>query len=174
MIIAESKRLRIEKATTDDASFFFKLMNSPNWIKFIGDRNITSEEIARYYIQYHVADSYEKNGYGLYKMILIAGNQPIGLCGFIKRDYLDHADVGFAILPEYEGEGYTFEALETVMKYGKETLKLNPILAITTEENVRSRYLLNKIGLVIKGKIRPVGKEEDFILFSDEHEDVAS
>ena len=168
MIIAVSNRLRIEKVTTEDGSFFFTLMNSPQWIRFIGDRNITSEEVARVYIQQHVIDSYEKNGYGLYKMILVTSEEPIGLCGFIKRDYLDYADVGFAILPKYEGKGYTFEALEAVMKYGKETLKLNPMLAITTEDNARSRYLLNKIGLSAKGRIKPPGKEEELILFSDE------
>jgi RimJ/RimL family protein N-acetyltransferase len=56
------------------------------------------------------------------------------------------------------------------MEYGKRRLKLNPILAITTNDNVKSRHLLNKIGLVIKGRIKPTGREEDFILFSNQEE----
>jgi RimJ/RimL family protein N-acetyltransferase len=171
MIVTESQRLRIEKATTSDAPFLFKLMNSLNWIEFIGDRNIKSEQAASDYIQHNLINSYERNGYGLYKMILTTDNEPIGLCGFIKRDYLDHADIGFAILPEHEGKGYTYEALMAVMEYGKRELKLNPILAITTNDNVKSRHLLNKIGLVTQGTIKPIGREEDFMLFSNQEEE---
>jgi RimJ/RimL family protein N-acetyltransferase len=171
MTITASERLRIEKATTADAPFLFKLMNSPNWIEFIGDRNIKSEQAASEYIQHNLSVSYQKNGYGLYKMVLAATNHPIGLCGFVKREYLDHADIGFAILPEHEGKGYTYEALMAVMEYGKRELKLNPILAITTNDNVKSRHLLNKIGLVTQGTIKPIGREEDFMLFSNQEEE---
>jgi hypothetical protein len=47
MIIAETERLLISKFSLDDAPFFLKLANTPNWIKYIGDRNLkTVEELA--------------------------------------------------------------------------------------------------------------------------------
>ena len=47
MIIAETNRLQILKFSISDAPFFFELVNSPNWIKFIGDRNIKTIEDAK-------------------------------------------------------------------------------------------------------------------------------
>jgi len=54
---------------------------------------------------------------------------------------LQHADIGFAVLPEYENFGYAYEAAKAILKYGKIYLKLHPILGVTTAENLRSRKL---------------------------------
>ncbi|WP_411030136.1 GNAT family N-acetyltransferase [Spongiimicrobium sp. 3-5] len=168
MKIAETQRLTIEKAVLNDAHFFLKLLNSPNWITFIGNRNINSEEDARNYIEHSLISSYTKNGYGLYKVSLKENSKPIGICGFVKRDYLDSADIGFAILPKYENQGYTLEASKAMLKYGKTELNLNPILGITTRKNIRSQGLLKKIGLKEIGKISPDKDVTQFLLFSTE------
>ena len=167
MKITETNRLVIEKAELPDSSFFLKLMNSPNWIQFIGDRGIHNEDAAAEYIQKNLISSYEKHGYGLYKMSLKADGTPIGICGFVKRDYLDHADIGFGILPAYEGKGYTSEAAMALMTYGQQVLQLQPILAITTVENKGSRRLLEKIGLEEIGTVQPGDQKEDLLLFSN-------
>ena len=38
-MVLESERLYLEEFTINDASFFYKLVNDPDWIKYIGDRN---------------------------------------------------------------------------------------------------------------------------------------
>ncbi len=168
MKILETERIRIEKATLEDSSFFLELLNSPNWIEFIGDRGIKTEEDAADYIQKSLIDSYKENGYGLYKMVLKKENKPIGICGFLKRNYLKNADIGFAILPEYEAKGYTYEAVKETMNYGISSLQLNPILAVTISENTKSRNLLNKIGLKEIGMIKPNKSKVEFLLYSNE------
>ena len=100
-------RLYIQEVTLDDHAFILELVNSPTWLKFIGDKNVTTKETALNYIQHSLIESYQKNGFGLYKMVLTAQNIPIGICGFVQRDYLEHPDIGFAILPQFEGIGYT-------------------------------------------------------------------
>jgi len=165
--IPATKRLRIENALLCDAPFFLELMNTPNWIKYIGDRGISSEKLAAEYIQINLIDSYEKHGYGLYKISLKQREIPIGLCGFVKRDYLDHADIGFALLPEYEGKGYAYEAAKTIMEYGMNILNLNPILAITSYDNIRSTKLLLKIGFQEIGNVTTPDKGEELLLFSN-------
>lgn len=167
MILLETERLLLENASLKDSKFFLELLNSPNWIEFIGDRGIKTEEDACGYISNSLIDSYTKNGYGLYKMSRKDIGLPIGICGFVKRDYLDSADIGFAILPEYEGRRYTFEAAKATMNYGKSILRLNPIFAVTTEQNNKSRNLLNKIGLLEIGKIKPSGNSTELLLFSN-------
>jgi RimJ/RimL family protein N-acetyltransferase len=166
MDIFETERLVIKQATLNDSNFFFRLLNSPNWIEFIGDRGIKTEEDARTYIRNSLIDSYEKRGYGLYKMCLRENEVPIGICGFLKRDYLENVDIGFAVLPEYEGKGYTLEASKSMLEFGKLKLNMDTILAITTKENIKSRSLLQKIGLTEVGKIKPNEKEEELLLYS--------
>ncbi len=117
--ILETERLIVEEARLLDSSFFMKLLNSPNWIEFIGDRGVKSSSDAKNYIKESLIKSYNKNGYGLYKVSLKQNMQPIGICGFVKRDYLESADIGFAILPEFERCGYTYEASNAMMDYGK-------------------------------------------------------
>ncbi|WP_299484835.1 GNAT family N-acetyltransferase [uncultured Allomuricauda sp.] len=163
-LIVETERLLVVEAELEDSKFFFELLNSPNWLEFIGDRGIKTEKHAEAYIQSSLISSYENNGYGLFKMVLRQSLEPIGICGFVKRDYLEHPDIGFAILPQFEGKGFVFEACNSLLIYGKEILSLHPILAITTEKNVRSQALLSKIGLNSSGIIKP--NKEEFLLYS--------
>ncbi|MEM1134415.1 MAG: GNAT family N-acetyltransferase [Bacteroidota bacterium] len=166
MQITTTKRLSIELVTLADSSFFFKLLNSPNWLEFIGDRGIKSEADAVNYIQKNIIDSYNIHGYGFYKLVSLESKIAIGMCGFKKRDYLENADIGYAILPKYEGQGYTSEAAKAIVDYGFNVLQLNPILAITTAKNTASKNLLRKIGLKEIGIIKPNEVDVELLLFS--------
>ena len=47
MIVAETSRLIISQFTIDDAPFYLELLNTPKWIKYIGDRNLKTIEDAK-------------------------------------------------------------------------------------------------------------------------------
>ena len=159
MKIVETEKLIVEEANLNDASFFLELVNSPNWIKFIGDRNIRNLEEATKYVQESLIENYKKNGFGFYKMSLKENNKPIGAIGFLKREYLEFPDIGYAILPIYENKGYISEAAKAVFEYGKNQLQLKTIFGITTEENLASQKILLKIGLHLVDKRRVDGEE---------------
>ena len=169
MQITTTQRLIIREAKEYDASFILVLLNSPNWIRFIGDRNIKNKKDARSYIKNVLIQSYQDHGYGLFIMTLKADHVPIGICGFVKRDYLSHPDIGFAILPEFEGMGYTLEAAKAMLVYGQNKLKMYTIYAITDCGNIKSRSLLKKIGLKENGMIMPKGNEELLLLYKLEY-----
>ena len=155
----ETERLLLAEVTLRDAAFFYRLLNTPKWIQFIGNRHINSVSAAKQYIENHILPSYATHGFGFYKMVLKTTKKNIGICGLVKRPSLENVDIGFAILPEYERKGYTYEAATATMKYAKTSLQLEKIVAITVLENEGSRKLLEKIGLHQKSKIL-VGKEE--------------
>ena len=164
--VLETKRLFLQEAELNDAPFFYELLNSPNWLKYIGNRGIYNLEDAQAYIQQGLIKSYKKNDFGLYKMILKDKKVPIGICGLLQRDYLDHPDIGFATLPTFESQGYTFEAAQSVVNYSKSRLKLNQIMAITSENNQRSQALLKKIGMRHIDQIYLSGDDQPKLLFS--------
>lgn len=160
-------RLIINEAELRDSHFFFELLNSPNWLEFIGDRGIDNEVDARSYIKSSLQKSYIENGFGLYKVSFREDLVPIGICGFLQRDYLDSPDIGFAILPKFEGMGLISEAASSVLNHGKTMLGFKEILGITTEENLSSRRVLTKIGLREVDKIKPDANGDELLLFSN-------
>src|SRR5258706_8494910 len=97
----ETERLILRQFIANDAGFIFKLLNSPDWLKYIGDRNIKSVQDAEAYLVNGPLKSYETNGYGLSLVSLKENGVAIGACGLLKRDFLDHPDIDFAFLPGY-------------------------------------------------------------------------
>lgn len=146
VIILETERLSIRELNADtDAAFIFDLLNSPKFIQYIGDRGVRSAEDAANFIEDRYRQSYRDHGYGLYAVELKDGKK-IGMCGFVRRDTLPGPDIGFAFLPEFEGQGYGFESASAMMKYGRSHLGFGEILAITSIENDASIRLLEKLG----------------------------
>jgi ribosomal-protein-alanine N-acetyltransferase len=144
--ILETERLILRELNIEDAQFIFQLLNSPGWIKYIGDRNVRSNEEAEQYILNGPIVSYAANGFGLYLVELKQSKQPIGLCGLLKRDYLEFVDIGFALLSQFEAMGYAFEAAAACLKYSKEKLCIDNFMAITLPNNFRSIQLLKRLG----------------------------
>jgi RimJ/RimL family protein N-acetyltransferase len=96
MIVCETPRLRLRHLTQHDAAFILDLLNEPEFIRNIGDREVRTLEDARRYLRSGTVTGYEKLGFGLYLVELQEDATPIGVCGLLKRDYLDDVDVGFA------------------------------------------------------------------------------
>lgn len=147
-----------------DAEFIFELLNTPKFLKFIGDRGVRSVEQAREFIEKRYRQSYRDHGYGLYTVELKIGSRPVGACGFVKRDHFEFADVGFAFLPQYEGKGYGFEAANAVLEFGRDKLGFTRVLAITSQENDVSGKLLEKLGFHFE-RIFTSPEGEDLKLF---------
>lgn len=162
--ILETERLRLRKVTANDAEFVLKLLNQPSFKRYIGDRDVRTLEQAREYIATRFTESYIKNGFGLYLSELKQDGTPIGLCGFVRRDTLPDPDIGFALLPQFERQGYAYEAASAAMEYGRAQLGLRRVLAITTLDNQSSGRLLAKIGLAFEREI--VIGDETLKLFS--------
>ncbi len=150
-----SKRLRIEQAKLDDAPFYYELLTSQGWLKHIGDRGIKTRQDAEAYVQNSLLDSYANLGFGLYQINLKETGQAIGICGFLKRDYLDSPDLGYALLPEYEGQGYMQEAIQVCLDYAKHELGFKQVMAVTSLGNTRSRDLLLRTGFRLIDSLQP-------------------
>jgi RimJ/RimL family protein N-acetyltransferase len=164
--ILQTERLKLRQFTLDDTDFIIDLLNSPGWLQYIGNRNVKTEEQAINYLKNGPIKSYNQNGFGLSMVVTNDGN-PIGMCGIIKRDNLEHPDIGFAFLPEHTGHGYAFEIAEATLDYAKHHLNFSTVLAITLPGNSKSIRLLEKIGLRLVKSFRPQNENEDLLLYSN-------
>jgi len=142
----ETDRLTVSPLSMNDRDFIAALVNSEGWIKFIGDRNVHNEAQAAVYVQ-KILDK----PLCFYNVIrLKESGASIGIISFMKRDTQKYYDIGFALLPEYHGKGYSFEATKTYLDRVIGTNQHEEIIAITLRENSKSISLLKKLGLKLK------------------------
>ena len=172
MKILETERLILREIIETDDEFVLDLLNQPSFIKYIGDRNVRTIEQSREFIENRYRQSYRVNGFGLYAVELKSEirnlKSQIGICGFVKRDSLPDADIGFAFLPQFCGKGYALESANAVMKYGRDVLGLARVLAITSQDNESSGRLLEKIGFKFESLIKMPPDTEELKLFSSD------
>jgi len=154
----------------DDAAFVLQLLTEPSWLRFIGDRGVRTLDDARAYIMNGPLEMYRRLGFGLYVVELKASGVPIGMCGLVKREFLEDIDIGYALLSPYWSKGFAYEAASAVMVYGKEVLGLKRIVAITSTDNDRSVRLLEKLGLRYEGMVEYPGDDREVRLFAIEFE----
>ena len=168
MRVLETDRLAIRLMSTDDAEFMLQLLNEPSWLHFIGDRGVRTVDDARNYIMNGPIAMYARLGFGFYIVELKDGGIPIGICGLVKRDFLDDVDIGYALLPQYWAKGYAYEAASAVMDYGTSALGLKRLAAITSSDNQRSARVLEKLGMRYERMVAYPDSGEEVRLFAFE------
>ena len=165
MKILETPRLVLRRLVLEDAPFIMELVNDAAWLQYIGDKHVHNLEDARSYIRKGPLDMYARLGFGLYMVTLKTGIR-IGMCGLIKRDGLEDVDLGFALMARYRSRGYAQEAATAVLEYGKNTLGLKRIVAITSPDNLRSIQVLENIGFVYEQTLTLAGQVKATKLFA--------
>lgn len=170
--ILQTERTILRHISTADAEFMLDLLNQPSFIKYIGDRNVRTLGQAAEYIENRILESYEKFGFSMYLVELKSPKpEQIGVSGFVQRPHLPQPDIGFAFLPQFCGKGYALESAKAMMTFGRETLNLTRVLAITTPDNDSSVRLLEKLGFEFE-KLFESPDGEELNLFSAELADV--
>lgn len=165
MQVLETERLILRHFCIDDAEFIIRLLNEPSFIKRIGDKGVRSGEDAKQYLLSGPIDSYDRFGQGLNMVELKKSGEPVGMCDLVKREYLDDADIAYALLEQHWSQGYAAESAEAVMRHARETLNLQRILAIVSPDNHSSIRLLEKIGLTFERMIRRADDDEELKVF---------
>jgi RimJ/RimL family protein N-acetyltransferase len=163
-----SDRLIIRPTLEQDSDLIYQLMNSPKFIKYVGDRQLYSVEDAEKYIQDKMLPQLHSHGYSNYSLINKKNGAKIGICGLYDRDGLEGIDIGFGILPEYEGLGYAFESSSRIIKAGFEELEILEIKAITNKKNISSKNLLVKLGFKLNGTIVLPNESDELLLYKIE------
>jgi len=166
--VAETERLVLRRLTPADAPFIFRLVNDPDWLRYIGDKNVHSPDDAVRYLESGPLDMYRRLGFGLWAVELKESGLPIGMCGLLKRDTLDDVDVGFAFLPEHRGRGYAAEAAAAALEYGRSALGLKRIVAIVSPGNGASERLLARLGFRFERAFESPDNSERLNLYAAE------
>ena len=155
-----SERLQIRKLTSADASFILELLNTKAFKQNIGDRNVRTIADAEDKINNFYSTGYPTHG--LFAVTLKATGKTIGTVSYLKRDFLECDDIGYAFLPEYWGCGYAIEATASVLNF-KVSQGAIRILGVVNSDNLASIKLLEKLGFQTTGMVLMEGEEEPIL-----------
>lgn len=165
-IVIETQRLTLSELAPPDADFIVELLNDPAFLANIGDRGVRDHADALRYIANGPVASYAKHGFGLWLVRDKTSGERLGLSGLLQRDTLPDADIGYAFLPQYRGQGYAVEACGAVIAHAREPLRLARVLAIVSPGNEASTRVLEKIGLRYQRRMRLTEDAEELLLYS--------
>jgi ribosomal-protein-alanine N-acetyltransferase len=146
--ILETERLILRRVLPSDVKEMFELRSNPETMKYIPRPLLTNHEEALAHIQM-MEDKIETNE-GINWAITLKGDDTmLGVIGHyrIKPEHY-RAEVGYMILPEFQGKGITTEAVQCVVDYGFNTMQLHSIEGVIDPENGASEKVLQKCGFV--------------------------
>lgn len=146
-MILSTSRLTLRLLAPADAPFIMELVNQPSWLRNIGERNVRSLDDAVGYIEKGPMASYARHGFGLWCVERTADGTPVGMCGLLKRDYLEIPDIGFAYLERHQGQGYGKEAAAATLAYAHTTLRTPTVAAVIDPANTPSIRIVEGLGM---------------------------
>ena len=94
---------------------------------------------------------FEKHGYGLWAVEVPGVASLAGFLGLAVPRFEAHftpcVEVGWRLAPAYWGRGYASEGARAAVAFGFETLDLEEIVSLTATGNLRSRRVMERIGM---------------------------
>lgn len=155
-----SERLQIRELKSADASFVVELLNTDAFKQNIGDRKVRTIADAEDKIKNFYSVDYPTHG--LFAVAIKSTGEPIGTVSYLKRNYLEHDDIGYAFLPEFWGKGYALEATKAVLEH-KVKNGVEEIWGVVSSDNSASIRLLEKLGFTTTGMVVMEGEEEPIL-----------
>lgn len=145
---------RLDPEAAGDQEFVVQMLNQRSFIDNIADRGVRNRDDARAYLRDGPHASFEKHGFGLMRVALRDDDRPVGMCGLLKRDYLDHPDIGYSLIDAFAGLGYAREAAAATLDWGFAKFAMRRIVATTAPHNEASIRLLLRLGFRDGGTVQ--------------------
>ena len=146
--ILETNRLLLRRLSKNDVAAILKLRGDAENMKFIPRPLAKTEQDAL--VHFEMIDEKIINNEGIKWAITVKPNDDVvGIIGHyrIKPEHF-RAEIGYMILPEFQGIGITTEAIKATVNYGFDIMNLHSIEAIIDPNNFASERVLLKNGFV--------------------------
>lgn len=140
----QTDRLILRHWQEEDLGPFFALNSDPRVMEFFPAllRKEQSDQLAKSF-QSHI-DEY---GWGFWVAALAHSGEFIGFIGLQNMSFLPGVEIGWRIAYPHWGKGYAPEGATAALQYGFQILHLREIVSFTAVGNMRSRKVMEKIGM---------------------------
>jgi RimJ/RimL family protein N-acetyltransferase len=144
----ETERLLLRNWETCDREPFARLNADARVMEFMPARlsAIESDLMAD-----RIENHFLKRGFGLYALELRQEREFIGFAGLSIPAFQAHftpcVEIGWRLSAEHWGRGLATEAAGAVVRHAFESLALQALVSFTVPTNIRSRRVMEKIGM---------------------------
>lgn len=165
-----TERLILRPFEKSDAAFLFELRSNPEFMKYMHRPVMQDISEAEAFIE-NIQER-ASTGMGFQSlMVLKATNEPIGYTGIWRVDAANKTgEVGYGLHPNFTGQGYMTEALETYLQFGYQELDLIRIEAYMETNNLASKGVAERAGFELEGTMRAAvyfgGESHDLFVLS--------
>ena len=148
-----TERLTLRQLTLEDDNEIFRLRSDESVNKFL-DRPIAKTIDDAIQFINKINRSISKNELIYWAVTFKNHFKLIGtICLWNISDDCTNAEIGFELLPDYQGKGVMQAVLPIVIKYGFEIMKLNSIDGDVDPDNAKSIKLMEKNGFIIHKRL---------------------
>jgi RimJ/RimL family protein N-acetyltransferase len=145
-VVLETSRLRLREFVPQDADGLAAVLGDPVAMQYYPapfNRKEVEEWIERN------RDRYQREGYGLWAMLLKDSGELIGDCGCFLRDIegRDDIEIGYHVRRDLWGNGYATEAAQACVQYAFTQIGVDRVISLIRPENVQSVRVAEKNGL---------------------------
>ena len=139
-----TERLLLRRLVADDAPAIQQLRSDDLVNKYLDRPKLISLAECLAYVK--KIDANLANGNSCYWGICFKEDKKLigTICLWNFDPEKEMADLGYELMPAYQGKGIMLEAVESVIDFGFDMMQLKVILALTHPENEGSRNLLKK------------------------------
>lgn len=146
--VLRTDRLLLRPWREDDLAPFATLNADPVVMEYF-PKTLNREESDTLAVRFR--DLLERQGYGLWAVEVPSLASFIGFVGLhhpaFDAPFTPCVEVGWRLARAHWGHGYATEAARAALRYGFDQLGLGEILSFTVPENVRSRAVMERIGM---------------------------
>ncbi|MBD1365475.1 GNAT family N-acetyltransferase [Mucilaginibacter sp. ZT4R22] len=86
-----------------------------------------------------------------------ATSQITGTLGYYRGFANNTGELGFVLLPRYQGKGYMSKAINLAVNFGLDIIGLSRVTAITTKQNLKAVQLLTRLNFA---KVKELNEDE--------------
>ncbi|MDQ6608963.1 MAG: GNAT family N-acetyltransferase [Bacteroidota bacterium] len=134
----------MRQLVSSDANEIFALRSNDKVNKYLGRKPSKSIDDAKTFIQ-TISENIQRNDSIYWAITLNGTDKLVGtICFFEFSDDHSKAEIGYELLPDFQGKGIMQEAILKVIDFGMQHIGLNSIEAHTHSENQNSTRLLEK------------------------------
>lgn len=162
-----SKRLILREITQTDIQQIFEIYSDTEAMRWFGTNPVQSSEQAQSIIELFANWRIQANSGTRWGIQLKGEDHLIGTCGLFRWDTnWKKCSVGYELASSAWGNGYMFEALNTIIPWGFTEMMLNRIEALIHPKNVQSLRLIENLSFRNEGLLREAG------YWSNQHHDL--
>src|SRR5262245_13161694 len=144
----QTERLILRRWTADDLAPFAAMNADPRVMEYFPEC-LTREESDG--MAARIEARFDELGFGLWAVEI---PNVVGFAGYVgltvprfESHFTPCIEMGWRLASEHWGHGYATEAARAAVTFGFERLELKEIVAFTVPANVRSRRVMEKIGM---------------------------